>query len=107
MASRDDHDAASGGRKPPQQSPRVHHRMTHSQKGGASRVAKDQGVVVRLREQEVAAVRAPARRILQRVLREAGEQAQALRHPSQLAVLLPLGVEQELLHGGGRACSWP
>ena len=36
-----------------------------------------------------------------RVLRERGEQAQALRHASQLAVLLPFGVEQQLLYGGG------
>ena len=75
--------------------------MTDSKKGGARRVAKDEGIVVRLREQKVAAVRAPARRIREGVLRERGEQTQALRHPPQLAVLQPLGVEQELLHDGG------
>ena len=83
----------------------VHDRMTHGQKGGARRVAKDEGIVVRLREQKVAAVRAPARRILDARTSPAGEQAQALSHPSQLAVLLPFGVEQELLHDGGHACS--
>ena len=75
------HDAAGGWRQPRQQIPRIHDGMTHSEEGGARWVAKDQGVVVRLREQEVAAVRPPARRVLQRVLREIGEQAQTLRHP--------------------------
>ncbi len=77
--------------------------MTHRKKGGASRVAKNEGIVVRLCEQKVAAVRTPSRRILEGVLRECGEETQALSHPSQLAVLQPFGVEQQLLHGGGHA----
>ena len=77
--------------------------MTHRKKGGARRVAKNEGIVVRLCEQKVPAVRTPARRILDGVLRERGKQTQALSHPSQLAVLQPLGVEQQLLYGGGHA----
>ena len=78
---------------------RVHYGVAHSQKGGASGVAKDQGIVVCLGEQKVPAVRPPARRINHRVLRERGEEAQALRHSAQLAMLQPLSSEQELLDG--------
>src|SRR4030095_11409753 len=69
--------------------------MTRSEKGGASRVAKVQCIVVRLREQKIAGVRGPPRRILEGVLCERGEQTQALRHLSELAVLQPFGVEQQ------------
>ena len=90
-------DTTGGRRESGQEVSGVDHGVAHSQIGGAGGVAEDQGIVVCLGEQEVAAVRAPARRVRQRVLRESREQAQALSHAAQLAVLLPLRIEQELL----------
>ena len=52
----------------------------------------------RLRE-DVAAVRPPARHLLQRVLPQVGEGAQAPCHLADLVVLQALSLEQELIQG--------
>ena len=58
------------------------------------RVAKDQRIVVWLRVKEVAAVRSPARHLLDRVLPEVRQRTQSSRHLPELRVLLSLRVEE-------------
>ena len=86
---------------------RVDHRMADRQVRRPGRVAEDQASLYACANRKSPIVGAPARRIRQRVLGESREEAQPLRHASQLAVLLALRVEQVLLHDGASSRSEP
>jgi hypothetical protein len=73
--------------------------------GRPRRVADGQGVGVRVREDDVAAVCSPAGRLFERVFLQVSEQAQPLRHPPEFFVLFVLHAQHVLLGDGGRSVS--
>ena len=86
--------------RPPQGAPSpavaFSNRVADGQERPTRRVAVVQGGMVVAGEQErwtLEVVRPPARHVEQPILPQVREHAQALRHPAQLAVLLPLHVD--------------
>ena len=79
--------------------------MAQLREGRPRGVAENQRIVVWLRVEEVAAVRSPARHLLDRVLPQVRQRAQPSRHLPELRVLLSLRLEEKLLQRRGDCVS--
>jgi hypothetical protein len=75
--------------------------MAHRQVGGARWVALAEGIVQTIREEQVATVGAPARRVEHDEALKVGDSTQPSCHVPNLRVLLTLSFEEVLLDRGG------